>query len=147
MKTVYILNFCVYNYSGTKFLNNQCLIIKEGHFCLQCIILHSKSDHFMWQEAGLQPRPSQFSICWGPLVLVYTLQLKLDFYWQYLKVLEMVSCICCCLSSFLQKTMCFCCIHTGVQKRCQNLCCILVWIHCLNKKGCSNIICNYNNSR
>ena len=47
----------------------------------------------------------------------------------------MVSCICCCLSSFLQKTTCFCCIHRGVQKRCQNLCCILVWIHCLNKKG------------
>jgi hypothetical protein len=31
--------------------------------------------------------------------------------------------------------MCFCCIHRGVQKWCQNLCCILVWIHCLDKKG------------
>lgn len=125
----------MYNYWGTKYFNNQCFIIKEGHYCPQCIILHSKSDHSTWQHAGLQPRASQFSMSWGPFVLVYALQLKFDFYWQYLKFLEIVSCICCSLSSFLQKTMCFCCIHRGVQKWCQNLCCILVWIHCLNKIG------------
>ena len=45
------------------------------------------------------------------------------------------SCVCCCLSSFLQKSMSSCCIHRGVQKWCQKLCPILVWVSSLNKRA------------